>query len=89
VKYVVDTTETRCCDHAAPDAESAEVAGAPAYENVLSDVEMECLAKALFREQELLRPEGETWEEADDCDRIFYQMSAEAVIRELKKLRGG
>jgi hypothetical protein len=52
-------------------------------------VEIECLARALFEEQERLLPEGETWEEMDVCDRLFYQMSAEAVVIELKKLRGG
>jgi hypothetical protein len=75
-------------EKAAPSV-NAEGAGAPANENVLSDVEIECLARALFEEQERLLPEGETWEEMDVCDRLFYQMSAEAVVIELKKLRGG
>ena len=53
----------------------------------LSDQELEELGKALFEEQERKLPEGQNWEALTMGDHDFWIMSAEAVVRQLRRLR--
>lgn len=42
------------------------------------------LGRALFEYQERVLPEGETWDELDSGERRFWEMSAEAVLVQLR-----
>ena len=52
----------------------------------LSDEELDRLSRALFKEQERMLPEGETWEDQNVGDIAYWHNSVMAVLSELEKI---
>jgi hypothetical protein len=76
----------------APGSADKPGAGAPELEKFLRGLaqpQRMRLGKALFEKEEMLLPEGETWEEISDGDRSHYDKCAMAVIDELLAILKG